>query len=254
MQLAAVAKRNERIAIVHGAGSFGHHQAKEYGVSKGQAQGSCPLNARLREGFVKTRLSVTTLSKYVVAALIEEGVPAVGISPCPFVNTASKKLIDGLPLDAIEGVHSRVNAGLVPVVHGDAVLDTVQACAILSGDIWMVHLCRELSAKAAVFFTDVDGVFTKPPTEPGAELVREIWVNVATGELELGDASVEQTASYDVTGGLLAKLKGAAEILMQAPAVEAVFIVRPGSLAASSALKGEAPKDGTTLRRRDPRC
>ena len=62
----------------------------------------------------------------------------------------------------------------MPLVHGDAVLDDAQGVAILSGDIWMVELARELGAKSAVFITDVDGVFTKPPTEPDAELVREI--------------------------------------------------------------------------------
>jgi len=250
-QLSDLAKETGcSMAIIHGAGSFGHQQAKEFGVSMGQPDGTKELSVRLREGFAKTRLSVMTLNKHVVTALVEEGLPAVGISPCPFVATVGKKLPSGrLPSSATAGVRSLLEAQLVPVVHGDAVMDETQACAILSGDVWMVELCREFSARSAVFITDVDGVLTKPPSEPDGELIRDIWVNMQSGELELGNASVSQ-ASHDVTGGLTAKLKCIAQILVQAPDVQAVYIVRAGTESVAQALRGETPKNGTTIRRR----
>jgi len=250
-QLAALGTEGIRLAVIHGAGSFGHQQAKEYGVSKGTGDAlMCPVPQRLCEGFAKTRLSVTTLNKHVITALISKGMPAVAISPCPFVGTFKKKLLDSrLPQSAAEGVIGLVQRGLVPVVHGDAVLDTSQSTAILSGDVWMVELCKELAAKSAVFVTDVDGVFTKPPSEPGAELVREILVDMKTGELELTGVSMN-TAAHDVTGGLKAKLESAAEVLVRAPSVQAVYIVRAGSEAAKQALRGATPADGTTLRRK----
>jgi len=251
-QLSQLAAEGTRLAVIHGAGSFGHQQAKEYGVSKGTGEGapSHPMSQRLCEGFAKTRLSVTTLSKHVVTALIARGLPAVAVSPCPFVGTVKKELPDsGLPSPATSGIVGLLKHGLVPVVHGDAVLDAAQGAAILSGDVWMVELCRELAARSAVFVTDVDGVFTRPPSEPGAELVREILVDTKTGELELTGVSMG-TASHDVTGGLRAKLESAAEVLVRAPSVQAVYIVRAGSEAAAQALRGVAPMGGTTLRRR----
>eukprot|EP00440_Ansanella_granifera_P007538 gb/GFBE01008163.1/.p1 GENE.gb/GFBE01008163.1/~~gb/GFBE01008163.1/.p1 ORF type:complete len:311 (+),score=61.58 gb/GFBE01008163.1/:1-933(+) len=252
-QLAKLSSEGLRMAIVHGAGSFGHQHAKEYGVSKGTGEASFstgPLPERLREGFAKTRLSVTTLNKHVISALVKEGLPAVAMSPCPFVGTCKKKLIDGiLPASAAEGAMGLLKCGMVPVVHGDAVLDASQGCAILSGDVWMVELCRELGAKSAVFVTDVDGVFTKPPTEPGAQLVKEILVDAKTGEMELTGVSMN-CASHDVTGGLKAKLESAADVLRGAPSVQAVYIVRAGSDAAAQAMRGVAPTYGTTLRRR----
>lgn len=252
VQLAALAKEGCKLAIIHGAGSFGHQQAKEYGVSKGTGEGvpAYPLAERLREGFAKTRLSVTTLNKHVITALVKEGLPAVTISPCPFMGTVGKKLPGGrLPAVAGEGAASLLKRGFVPVVHGDAVLDEAQGVAILSGDVWMVELCRELGAKSAVFVTDVDGVFTKPPGEPGSELVPEILVDTKTGELELSKVSMN-CASHDVTGGLKTKLESAAEVLLKAPSVQAVYIVRAGSAAAAQALRGQTPEGGTTLRRR----
>jgi len=255
-QLAALKAEGISMAIIHGAGSFGHQQAKEYGVSKGTTgeEGDASadtLPERLLEGIAKTRLSVTTLSHHVITALVKHRLPAVAISPFPFITTEQKELCGGtLSDDAATAVVGLVKRGLVPVVHGDVVMDKAQGVAILSGDVWMVELGRKLKPKSAVFITDVAGVFTKPPSEPGAKLVREIFVDTQTGELELEGVSMN-TASHDVTGGLKAKLESAAKVLMQAPDVQAVHIVRAGSSSAVEAMRGEMPTTGTTLKRKE---
>lgn len=56
-----------------------------------------------------------------------------------------------------------LDAGLVPVLHGDAVLDRVQGSAIVSGDMILDSLCASLRPTAAVFLTDVPGVRTAKP-------------------------------------------------------------------------------------------
>jgi hypothetical protein len=63
--------------VVHGAGSFGHFEASQYGITKPHT----PQHTLL-EGFAKTRRSVTRLNQLVVSALVDAGVPAVGLSPC----------------------------------------------------------------------------------------------------------------------------------------------------------------------------
>lgn len=252
-QLGKLKADGVRMAVIHGAGSFGHQYAREYGVSKGtgtEGDPKYPLSDRLLEGAAKTRLSVTTLNKHVITALVAAGVPGITISPCPFVGTDKKQLPGSqLPAAAADGAVELLKRGLVPVVHGDVVLDQAQGLAILSGDVWMVELCKELRARSAVFITDVDGVFTAPPTEPGAQLVREILVDPKTGELELTGVSMN-CASHDVTGGLKAKLESAAEVLLGAPSVEAVYIVRAGSEGADQALRGKTPDRGTRLIRK----
>jgi len=254
-QLATLSKDGVKMAVIHGAGSFGHQFAREYGISKGSTLESsgakgADLSDRLREGFAKTRLSVTTLNHHVITALVKEGMPAVTVSACPYIGTASKKLTTGtLPPATCEAVAHVLSQGMVPVVHGDAVLDAQQATAIMSGDLWMIELCKLCNAKSAVFITDVDGVFTKPPTDPSAELVKTILVDPSSGALELTGVSMD-LADHDVTGGLKAKLESAAEVLMLAPSVEAVYIVRAGSPSAEQALRGQVPDKGTTLTRR----
>lgn len=249
-QLAKLVGEGVLPAVVHGAGSFGHFQAREFGVSKGtSASGGSTCTPRLREGLAKTRLSVTTLNKHVVSAMVSAGIPAVSISPCPFVHTSSKKLEGSrLPAYALDGVYGLLRHGFVPVVHGDAVLDTTQSCAILSGDVWTSELCRELAVDRCVFLTDVPGVYTCPPSEPGASLIKEVLVD-QSGELQLPEDIKLTTVAHDVTGGIKAKLQLAADVLQSAPSLRVVFIVQAGSESALQAMKGEEPDVATILKR-----
>eukprot|EP00434_Breviolum_minutum_P024107 symbB.v1.2.021279.t1/scaffold1831.1/size99527/2 len=139
-QLSALPAEGLSLAVVHGAGSFGHHVSNEYGLSKGTSEAPLDLSDRLREGFAKGRLSVTTLNKHVTTALLKEGLPAVSISPCPFVGTEKKKLRGGrLEGSMLQGTKGLLQRGFVPVVHGDAVLDDAQGVAILGSDVCLAR-------------------------------------------------------------------------------------------------------------------
>mmetsp|Transcript_70581 Transcript_70581/g.132074 ORF Transcript_70581/g.132074 Transcript_70581/m.132074 type:complete len:297 (+) Transcript_70581:32-922(+) len=258
-QLAALWKEGRQsgisVAVVHGAGSFGHQQARQYAISAGADDagggGASMMPESKQIGFAKTRLSVTTLNKHILTRLIDYGVPATTLSPFPCVATRKKSLMNAqLPPPVVASIRGLLSRGLVPVVHGDAVLDEAQGCAILSGDVWMVELCRELGSTTAVFLTDVDGVFTAPPSDPSAQLISEILLDVASGELELTGVSMSCDGRHDVTGGLKTKLDCAARILMEAASVEVVFIVKTGSEAAAEAMRGRTPALGTALRRK----
>jgi len=94
----------------------------------------------------------------------------------------------------------------------------------------------ELRPEYVVFVTDVDGVFTRPPGQPGAELVREVAVGPdGTWRRE----GIEMTtAAHDTTGGIEGKVREAAGI---ASAGISVLIVRAGSESCRQAmLRGPA--------------
>ncbi|XP_070565589.1 uncharacterized protein [Ptychodera flava] len=54
-----IAQLNGKCVVVHGAGSFGHFQAREYGVSNGFHGSTVHEAARVKMGFCQTRTSVT---------------------------------------------------------------------------------------------------------------------------------------------------------------------------------------------------
>lgn len=143
-QLAALhAAIGPRFVVVHGAGSFGHQAAAAAGVAGGGIQQS----ATVRQGFAATRASVTKLNQLVVAALVAAGVPAVGVSPCPGWTTCQRQVAT----DGCTGVAALLAAGLVPVLHGDAVLDQELGCTILSGDVLITRLCQAFRPPVVAF-------------------------------------------------------------------------------------------------------
>jgi len=160
-----------RVLLVHGCGSFGHFQAHEYGISKGTAW---PTFSWL--GLARTRRSATKLNALVLDALLAEELPAVHLSPFPLWRKRAGKPTARTAKAGVQHVRELLRAGLMPVMHGDCVVDELDGCGILSGDALLQTLCLALRPKLAVFLTDVPGVFSRPPSEQGAELIPEINV------------------------------------------------------------------------------
>jgi isopentenyl phosphate kinase len=208
---------NTAFVIIHGAGSFGHQSAKEYGL-KGQMYAPQPvanrtgsgeeeeLNRRyVMQGLAQTRLSVQTLNRHVVSTFIDHGMNAVSISPCFSVPSMQAHGGDETTINFLSTlVRSTLQAGLVPVLHGDACLYGESEAGILSGDTLMEMLGKADWVSRAIFLTDVDGVFTKDPrNDPSAQLLRTIEVDKETAAVVSVDLEVSGSShEHDVTGGL----------------------------------------------------
>ncbi|CAK8536650.1 unnamed protein product [Lathyrus sativus] len=252
-----------RFIVVHGAGSFGHFQASKSGVHKGQLDK--PL---VKGGFVATRISVTTLNLEIVRALAREGIPSVGMSPFSCGWITGERHISSADLSPVA---SAIDSGFIPVLHGDAVLDKIQGCTILSGDVIISHLAAYSKPEYVVFlvksvpktrldFQDcinmldrydkpqlqiildqyVYGVYDRPPTEPDAILLKEIAVaedgswSVIKPKLQ---NSIELTvAAHDTTGGMKTKISEAAMI---AKLGIDVYIVKAATSHSLKALNGD---------------
>ncbi|XP_042498898.1 isopentenyl phosphate kinase-like [Macadamia integrifolia] len=236
--------------VVHGAGSFGHFQASRSGVHKGRLH--LPL---VMAGFVATRISVTSLNLEIVRALAREGIPSIGMSPfaCGW-STCERNIASA----DISQVAKAVNSGFVPVLHGDAVLDNLKGCTILSGDVIIRHLAERLKPEYVVFLTDVLGVYDRPPTDSNAVLLREIAVaedgswSILKPQIGKMNNKVETSvAAHDTTGGMETKISEAAMI---AKLGIDVYIVKAATDHSLRALKGEVkgniPDDwlGTVIR------
>lgn len=223
--------------IIHGAGSFGHFQASKYNLSRG-GQAETWL-----EGFSLTRQSVVKLNGIVVGAHIDQGIPAVGVSLFPYIHKKKTEInVNTSPLKVVEDI---LASGLVPVLHGDGIVNESQRCSIFSGDHIMSWLCENIQGKYrpthAVFLTDVLGVFDKNPIHSDAKLIRNLYVEKngsVTTALDL------ECAAHDVTGGIKTKIDSAVRI---AKTGVVVYIVQAGTESAFQALRGEEPAVGTRI-------
>ena len=173
--------------------------------------------------------SVLKLNHLVTETFIESDIPAIGVPAC---GTWHDELESFEATNMVTHIVDCIETGFVPICHGDAIFDAKQGCRILSGDIIIKRLCGELSVNRVVFLSDVQGVFTKPPTEKGAELIPEIRVK-HDGSI---DISVSTSVSkQDVAGGIKLKLDSACDIVHASKGKTTVFVCNVTSSAAYNA-------------------
>lgn len=133
--LAALWQAHPHLVVIHGAGSFGHHEAKEAGVHLGRGGAA---------GVAVTHAAVCRLSGLLVDAAVAAGVAAVALPPLALEGAAG-----GL----VHGVHRWLRRGFVPVIHGDVHVrgeGEEWACSIVGGDALAVDLSLALRPRLYV--------------------------------------------------------------------------------------------------------
>ena len=135
------------IVVVHGAGSCGHPEARKYQLDSGVTHGHT-------EGIGVTHDAVSSLNTAVVAALRDAGVPALGIHPL-HAGVADRGRLVAFETKNLE---TMLSLGMVPVIHGDVVMDLSRGACIVSGDQLVRYLAVALKCTRVGLATDVPGV------------------------------------------------------------------------------------------------
>jgi len=183
---------DDSLGIVHGAGSFGHIEAKKHSLHEGFKE-----DAQLKY-VARVQRDVRELNLMVLERLIDRGIRAVSVPPA-----AAGVFWDGtLHSFDREPFESLLKLGLTPVSFGDVVPDESMGFSICSGDLMMEALAKEFKPSTVVFCADVDGVFeSDPKRNRKAKLI---------GRLDPGTLSSlrrTQPRNADVTGSIYAKLE-----------------------------------------------
>jgi isopentenyl phosphate kinase len=181
------------IVLVHGGGSFGHPVAEQFGIMEGYKD---PLQIL---GFSKTHQAMTKLNNLLVESLINHNIPAIEVQPSSFVVTKAGRIksMEERPLKKM------LEMGFVPVLYGDAVLDSETGFAILSGDQLVSSLAIKLNADRIIIGADVNGLYTADPkTNPSARLIQHITLE----EMKNLEHRIEGSKVTDVTGGMFGKM------------------------------------------------
>ncbi|MDD1673846.1 MAG: isopentenyl phosphate kinase family protein [Methanomicrobiales archaeon] len=172
------------LLLVHGAGSCGHPQAKKYHLDVG-------LSAMNIQGVYETHAAVQILNTAVVNALRTRGVEAVGISPlaCAVARDGRLIALESRPLSRM------LEKGIVPVLHGDVVMDERRGASIISGDQLVTRLAIDLSMNRVGLATDVAGVLHK------GQVIPHIYPE------EVYSLDLRESPHADVTGGMRGKIQ-----------------------------------------------
>ncbi|MFB6090569.1 MAG: isopentenyl phosphate kinase [Halobellus sp.] len=203
--VAAVADADlDRLVLVHGGGSFGHHQADRHGVSLSEGSHDAP-------GVWAIHDAMRRLNDEVIARLQDAGVPALPVHPLSVAARDADADL-ALPLDSTATL---LEEGFVPVLHGDVVAQADAGATIISGDEIVTRLAGGLDADRVGLCSTVSGVY-----DDAGEVVPRIS---AFAEVE---AVLGESDATDVTGGMAEKVR--ALLALDSPA----HIFGPDDLAA----------------------
>jgi isopentenyl phosphate kinase len=183
----------QNLIIVHGGGSFGHPLAQGYSIKEGFKEKA------QRIGFSETHHVMTVLNGLFMDALIWRNVPAVSITPSSCIITKNGRIqcFEDAPLKML------LKMGFLPVLYGDAVLDTKLGFTILSGDQLVSVLATRFNAERIIIGVDVDGLYD---ADPKVEKTAKMFRHLTLENLKKLQSKLDKSTAYDVTGGMFGKI------------------------------------------------
>ncbi|MDZ5810881.1 isopentenyl phosphate kinase [Halorubrum sp. AD140] len=177
----------ERLVVVHGGGSFGHHHASEHDVST--TAGTTDIGA-----VAGIHGAMKRLNAHVLDRLRDRGVPAVPVHP---LSLSARPGGAGGGLDLPLGSTSTLlGEGFVPVLHGDGVATAGEGVTVVSGDELVVELAAGLGARRVGVCSTVPGV-----------LDADDGVIPAIGSFDAVADALGASDATDVSGGMAAKVR-----------------------------------------------
>ncbi|WGI17310.1 isopentenyl phosphate kinase [Methanonatronarchaeum sp. AMET-Sl] len=186
-----IAKSPKKLILVHGAGSYGHPIVKEENLIKPKKITERDRSRKALISMEKVRRSVKELNTFFVKSLNEHGAPTLTIHPSSCV--ISKK--GQIKKFELELIYSAIKKEMIPILHGDMVLDTEFGGSVLSGDKIISYIAR--NSKLEI---DRIGMATKTPVlNSNGEKIDKFK--------QKHKKHLKTSESTDVTGGMKNKVK-----------------------------------------------
>ena len=211
------------LLVGHGSGSFGHVSARRYGTR----QGVC--TPEQWQGFSVVWRDAQALNRLVVDAFSAVGLAVISLPPAASV-TASDGEVAAWDLTPLR---SALQAGLLPLVFGDVVFDTVRGGTILSTEDLFTHLARQLNPDRILLAGIEAGVWADFPER------RNLVPEITPETYAVWTERLAGSTAVDVTGGMASKVSQSLELVKGLPGlrVEIFSGEVPGNI--RRALKGE---------------
>ncbi len=256
-QLATFRRADPGLLIVlgHGSGSFGHIPAKKYGTRAGisppltpplggrtgctpedRKNSPFPLRGKARmgaeqywRGFAEVWYQASTLTRFVVSALHAAKIPAMALPPSASVTTKDGKVAawDLSPL------RRALEAGIMPVVHGDVIFDEARGGTILSTEDLFAHLAREMRPQRILLAGLEDGIYADFPSR------KHRVTRVSPASYKEIRASIGTSHGTDVTGGMESKARQMLKLVESIPGLTVQIFSGEKSGHLEAALRGE---------------
>ena len=235
------------LVLGHGSGSFGHTAAQQYHTREGLrpfTPAAAPRSLAQIEtaernywmGFSEVWFQASALNRFVMDSLHGSEIPGIALAPAAAVTAQAGK-VSGWDLVPLK---SALAGGLIPIVYGDVVFDSVRGGTILSTEDLFCHLARELRPQRILLAGLEAAVWADFPQ-------RQQRVETLTpASFEKIKSNLGASHGADVTGGMESKVQQMLDLVQEIPGLTVQIFSgdRPGNL--YSALLGE--NIGTLIR------
>lgn len=192
----------ENLILIHGAGSFGHHQAKEFRLNQGYQNTDDFKKCHL--AVCDTRRSLGRLQQYLLNAFLHANIPVVCISPFHFLTSNQFELTNDNYQALYQHIEYVLQQGFVPLLHGDVILDRKVHWRILSGDDLLLKLAEYFHPRQCLFLTSVPGILRSD-----GSIIEEFILD----ENQFNSIESHSSTTIDVTGSMQNKVSIASEIV-----------------------------------------
>jgi isopentenyl phosphate kinase len=212
-----------RMVLGHGSGSFGHVVGERYSTRLGV---NSPEHWR---GFSEVWYQASRLNRMVVDALHNVGLPVVSFSPSSCLIAQDGEVASW----SLDPLKSALENGLLPLIFGDVVFDTLRGGTIFSTEDIFTHLAQHLHPQRILYAGLEAGVWADYPT--CTHLVTEITPE----NLHSVAPTLGESAATDVTGGMASKVNQMLALTQSQPGLEVFIFSGETHGAVQSALSGE---------------
>jgi len=212
-------KVKKPLIVVHGGGSFGHYYSVKYDMHTKPARYDL-------HGVSVVKCSMVELNNHIVKIMVKNKLNPYTVPPSSLMQ-GTKSI-----RNKIHELKELAVSGLIPVTHGDVLHYGNRSYYILSGDVLMSILAKELKPDIAVFALDVDGIYSDVRSK---HLIREIK---AASQAKFSEVPI------DVTGGMSRKIREAFKMSKMGIDVLMVNGLKPERI--MNALNGK--NEGTIVR------
>ncbi len=199
------------LILGHGSGSFGHYAVKDHLQPHSfhlPADSREPIeNKPYWQGFSEVWYWASQLNRHVMDALNTAKIPAIAFAPSALTASA-----DGIITHwDLTSLHSALMAGVIPVIYGDIVFDSVRGGTILSTEKLMSYLAQDLLPQRILLAGLEQAVWADFPTRLRKvdKLTPHTYENLS--------GAVGGSHGPDVTGGMSSKVEEMLRLVQKLP-------------------------------------
>lgn len=226
-ELAEARRLNPDLQLVvgHGSGSFGHIAGDRYHTRQGVHTPAEWV------GFSEVWQAARELNQIVAEALHNAGLPVIAFPPSAAVIAQNGQVSRW----DIQPIRAALSAGLVPLINGDVVFDTLLGGTILSTEDLFIYLARQLWPQRILLAGLEKGVWGDYP------VAKHLIATITPQSFPELTGSLAGSAAVDVTGGMAQKVKSMLALVKQLPGTDALIFSgrQPGVV--RQALLGAVP-------------